>query len=183
MGKDKNVMKISKEKAVRVFEHFGFKTAAKWTPEKMTEKLNTLVESIDSKVKIKSKKVKALVAELVAAEKIVVSGGKKKEKDTPKAKDKSGKGKGKKDKAEKKTKKSTSKRISRFDAAVKVLTGLKKSGTTVEDGKQASDGLYVEGGGVSNLNTSGYAFDKSARVLELVELVVFSEDRKTVKPA
>ena len=65
-------MKISKEKAVKVFEYFGFKTASKWNAKKMTDKLTTILESIDPKVKIKSKKVKALVQELLAADSIVV---------------------------------------------------------------------------------------------------------------
>lgn len=175
---DKNVMKISKEKAAKVFEYFGFKMAAKWPPEKMTEKLNNLIESIDPKVKIKSKSVRALVKELTAADSIVVTEGKKKDKDAPKEKS------GKKDKAKGEKKTPAKKRgITRLDAATKVLMGLKKKGLSVEEAAAASDELCVKDGGTSNMNEAKYSFKLAARVLEVAEVVVFSEDRSTVKPA
>ncbi len=170
-------MKISKEKAVKVFEYFGFKTASKWNAEKMTDKLTTVLESIDPKVKIKSKKVKALVQELLAADSIVVAAKKKdpeSEETTDKAKDK---------KAEKKAAPAKKRGTTRLDAAVKVLMGMKKKGLTTEEAVAQSDAAYVEKGGTSNMNESNYSFKLAARVLEVAELVVFSEDRKAVKPA
>jgi len=182
VAKKTNKMKISQEKAVRVFEYFGFKTAAKWTPERMTEKLITLIESLDPKTKFKSKKVKALCLELAAADKIVVSAKKKDadedEKDTSKeGKDKKGKGKDKKKAPAKK------RGITRLDASVKVLRSMKKKGLTVEEAVGEADALYVEKGGTANMNESAYSFKLAARVLEVADIVVFSEDRKTVKPA
>ncbi len=175
----KTTMKISKDKAVRVFEHFGFKTAGKWTPEKMTEKLNNLIESIDPKVKIKSKKVKALVAELVAADTIVVKAGEKdKEAATPK--DKKDKGKAKDDK---KTVPPKKRGITRLDAATKVLLGMKKKGLTVEEVVAASDEMCVEDGGTSNLNEAKYSFKLAVRVLEVAELITVSEDKESVRLA
>lgn len=181
-----NVMKVSKEKAVKVFEYFGFKTASKWNAEKMTSKLTNLLESIDPKAKIKSKKVKTFVDELLAADSIVVT-AKKKNPESEETTDKD-KGKGKdKDKGEKADKKTTAKKTkektgNRLEASVQVLTKMGKKGMTVEESIQACDDVYVKMGGTSNLNEARPSFKRTARVLELVSIITFSEDRKTVKP-
>lgn len=181
-------MKVSKEKAVKVFEYFGFKMAVKWNAEKMTEKLTNLIGSIDPNVKIKSKKVKTFVDELLAADSIIVA-TKKKDPEPDETTDQDadqGKSKGKKKdkkKAEKKDAPAKKRGITRLDAAVKVLMGMKKKGLTTEEVVSQSDALYVVKGGTSNLNESNYSFKLAARVLEVAELVTFSEDRSTVKPA
>ena len=76
--KTKKTMTITRERALKLFEYFKYKTAGKWSSKRMEGKLANLPEIVDA-VKVKNDNVKSILKEIAGASSIeVVSGGKKK---------------------------------------------------------------------------------------------------------
>ena len=121
--KTKKTMTITRERALKLFEYFKYKTAGKWSSKRMEGKLANLPEIVDA-VKVKNDNVKSILKEIAGASSIeVVSGGKKKSepKTEPVKKEK------------KETKKTTKKKSAKkSDKKEKSRFGKKKQAKTVK---------------------------------------------------
>ncbi len=75
---EKKRMQITRERALKLFSYFNYKTAGKWSSKRMEGKLIKLPESVDIKL-VKNSKVEAILIEIVNASSVeVVSADKEK---------------------------------------------------------------------------------------------------------
>ncbi len=124
----KKVMKITRERALKLFSYFNYKTAGKWSSKRMEGKLAKLPDSIDIKV-VKNSKVKAILKDIMNASSIEIASSEKtkvdvKAKITAKPEIKS------KKKTKKVSKKSAKKTKGRFNKKQKTKTTTKKTEKT-----------------------------------------------------
>ncbi len=69
--KKRNVLLVKQVSAVKLFEELGYKTASKWSPEKLSAKMKNLPELTDG-VKIKNPKIKARLKKILEHKKVKV---------------------------------------------------------------------------------------------------------------
>ncbi len=75
---EKKRMQITRERALKLFSYFNYKTAGKWSSKRMEGKLIKLPESVDINV-VKNSKVEAILKEIINASSVeVVSADKEK---------------------------------------------------------------------------------------------------------
>ncbi len=67
----KKVMQITRERALKLFSYFNYKTAGKWSSERMETKLAKLPEAVDIKL-VKNSKVEAILKEIINASSVEV---------------------------------------------------------------------------------------------------------------
>ncbi len=67
----KKVMQITRERALKLFSYFNYKTAGKWSSKRMGGKLANLPEMVDV-AKVKNDRVKAILKEIAGASSIEV---------------------------------------------------------------------------------------------------------------
>ncbi len=75
--KTKKAMTITRERALKLFSYFNYKTAGKWSSKRMEGKLANLPDKIDIKV-VNNSKVKAILKEIANASSIEVTSAAKK---------------------------------------------------------------------------------------------------------
>jgi hypothetical protein len=72
-------MTITREKAIKLFELLGYKTAGKWSDAKILEKIGKLAE-LTANTKVKSAKAKTLINALISAGEVDITSAKTKSK-------------------------------------------------------------------------------------------------------
>ena len=72
-------MQITRERALKLFSYFNYKTAGKWSSKRMEGKLAKLPDSIDIKL-VKNSKVEAILKEIINASSIEVTSADKEKK-------------------------------------------------------------------------------------------------------
>lgn len=130
MGKTKKsvkkVMIITRERALKLFSYFNYKTAGKWSSKRMEGKLAKLPESIDINL-VKNDKVKIILQELTNASSIEIASIEKKTE-----------AKSVKEKIEKRTGKKATKKTAEKKVGKKSEKKSEKKKKTVEKKKQKS---------------------------------------------
>ncbi len=128
----KKVMTITRERALKLFSYFNYKTAGKWSSKRMEGKLAKLPDSIDIKL-VKNSKVEAILKEITNASSVkIASTDKTKSTEDKSVKEKIEKRTGKKamKKTTKKKDKKSDKKKSRFTKKQKTKTTTKKTEKT-----------------------------------------------------
>ncbi len=77
--KAKKVMRITRERALKLFSYFNYKTASKWDSKRMEGKLMKLPEMVDINL-VKNDKVEAVIKEIMGASSVEVISTKEKTK-------------------------------------------------------------------------------------------------------
>ena len=76
----KKVMQITRERALKLFSYFNYKTAGKWSSKRMEGKLAKLPESVDISL-VKNSRVEAILKDIANASSVeVITADKKKDK-------------------------------------------------------------------------------------------------------